>query len=91
MHCDSAGAISAQSRLGLGKLMKHVQLRQLFLQELVRLKRISLVKIHTNDNVADMLTKYLAKDALERHKKNIGLKTMSKDSGSISTMGRKMP
>ena len=37
---DSATAISSMSCLGFGKLVKHVQIKYLFLQELVRLGRI---------------------------------------------------
>ncbi len=73
LYSDSPGAISAQSRLGLGKTMKHVEIRHLFLQELVRIKRVTITKVNTLRNEADLMTKYLAYDLMSRHMVAIGL------------------
>ena len=81
LYSDSTGAISAQSRLGLGKLMKHVEIRHLFLQELVKQKRITIEKISTHHNVSDMLTKYLAGDVLAKHARSAGLRAENAHAG----------
>jgi len=78
IRSDSSAGISAQSRLGLGKLMKHVQIRFLFLQDLVKKKRVVIEKVHTDANPADMFTKCVTKEVLERHKKAVGLREPSR-------------
>ena len=47
MYSDSSSAITMQSRLGFGKNMKHIEIRHLFLQELVRRKRVNIDKVAT--------------------------------------------
>jgi hypothetical protein len=88
---DSSAAISGMSRLGLGKLMKHVQTKYLFLQELVRNKMVNLVKIDTKLNVADVLTKNVTKEILERHKRTLGLWAPAKEFGEVSAGHRNQP
>ena len=67
LYSDSTGAISVQSRLGLGKTMKHVEIRHLLLQELVRNKQVAIAKANTLRKEADLMTKYLAYDLMSRH------------------------
>ena len=73
VRSDSTAGISAQSRLGLSSLMKHVQIKYLFLQDLVRTKRIKICKVASQDNIADIGTKYLTKQLLDRFSTKIGL------------------
>ena len=44
LHTDSTSAKSLASRVGLGRKSKHIQLRYLYLQELVTNKLLTLVK-----------------------------------------------
>ena len=91
INSDSSAAISGMSRLGLGKLMKHVQTKYLFLQELVRDKLIILVKIDTKLNVADVLTKNVTREILERHKRAMGLWIPPTIRGEVSAAYRMEP
>ena len=53
---DSSAARGVANRLGLGKL-RHVDVRLLWVQELVRSGRIKLRRVKGEHNPADMLTK----------------------------------
>ena len=56
---DSSSALTLVSRAGMGR-SKHVELRMLAIQEWVQAKRLLLRKIQTEDNLADIGTKFLA-------------------------------
>ena len=85
IESDSATAISSMSRLGFGKLMKHVQIKYLFLQELVRRGRITLIKVGTKENAVDILTKNTDKATLEYHKKGLGIREMPREQAAVSS------
>ena len=89
LFSDSTGVISAQSRLGLGKHMKHVEVRHLFLQELVRNKRLRITKIHTSRNQSDVLTKYVSAETLKKHVEEIGLKISGKKEVAAMSAARR--
>ena len=42
--------------------MRHIEVRDLWLQEQVRSGRVKVVKIKCEENAADLMTKYLKKD-----------------------------
>ena len=67
------------SRLGLGKMMKHVQIKYFFLQELVRRDRIKLYNVGAKGNAIDILTKNTDKASLEYHKKSLGITAMTRE------------
>ena len=73
IHADSSSGKSIATRIGTGKKTKHVELKHLFLQQLVALNHLQIIKIHTNDNPADILTKYVSAEALQRHLHSVGL------------------
>ena len=56
VHTDSSAAKAVASRRGLGKL-RHIELKYLWVQELVREQRIAIKKINGLDNPANCLTK----------------------------------
>ena len=53
--CDSSAARGIASRVGVGR-MKHLQVRQLWIQEQVRQGRATVSWMPRNDNLADVLT-----------------------------------
>ena len=55
------------SRHGLSRKTKHVQLRFLFVQELVLSGQIRLKKVLGTNNPSDIFTKYVTADTLQRH------------------------
>ena len=65
---DSSAARAFASRRGLGR-QRHVQPRYLWLQERVAALHLSIQKIKTTHNIADVLTKAASREKLERHKR----------------------
>ena len=61
---DSDAARSFVNRRGLGK-MRHIEVRNLWLQEEVRLNRIRVSRIKGEDNPADLM-KFLKKDEVKK-------------------------
>ena len=58
LHIDSSAALSLISRIGLGKA-KHIEIQHLWLQEAVKKGRVSVQKVPTDINPADIGTKHL--------------------------------
>ena len=52
--------------------MRHVQTRFLWLQERIACSHPWVTKVHTKDNVADILTKAMDGTALQRHMETMG-------------------
>ena len=57
VETDASAPKVALSRLGCGKRIKHIDVQDLWIQQIVKTGRIKVVKISTHDNVADFLTK----------------------------------
>ena len=55
-------------RFGTGKKTKHVELRFLYVQNLVQMGLLRMAKIEGTRNPADLMTKYVATDVLQRLK-----------------------
>ena len=70
---DSTSAKSIVSRMGPGKRSKHIDLKFLFLQELILDGQVIIQKIPTADNQADLMTKYLTGDVTKRHAHALGV------------------
>ena len=60
-------------RFGTSRKTKHVELRHLYVQELVQAGLIRTRKVLGTLNAADILTKYVGKDTLYRHLGTFGL------------------
>ena len=63
-HSDSSSALSLVSKIGLGKA-KHIELQHLWLQQAIKSGRLSCIKISTDINPADLLTKHLTQERVE--------------------------
>ncbi len=57
LHCDSQSAIQLAQNLVFHAKTKHVYAKYHFIREVLEDKRLQLVKVHTNDNPIDLLTK----------------------------------
>ena len=75
VYTDSTAGQSIASRFGTGKRTKHVELRFLYMQNLISSGLLRLSKIHTKDNPADLLTKYVSAEVLHTLINKIGLVT----------------
>ena len=75
IQTDGTGGKSMATRFGTSNKTKHVELRFLYVQELVGKVLIKLRKIGTKDKCADVLTKYLGTELLRSHLKTLCVST----------------
>ena len=78
LFCDSSAAIQVARRLGVGK-MRHVDLGHLYIQELVKEKRVIVQKIKRTENPSNALTMHLTTGAeTEEARGRLGLVALGK-------------
>ena len=63
------------TRVGSSKKAKHMELKHLFIQQLVQHDLVRIIKINTANNTAEIFTKYVATSTLFRHLNDAGLTT----------------
>ena len=63
LHCDSQSAIQLAKNPVFHAKTKHIDVKYHFIREVVDDKQIQLVKVHTKENPADLLTKGLPWDS----------------------------
>ena len=68
---DASAAVGIGSRIGIGKV-RHIEVNQLWLQERVSKKEISITKVNTEENLADALTKGVDARIIEKHIAGVG-------------------
>ena len=73
LHTDSSAAKSFVSRKGLGK-MKHLEIRDLWLQREVSLGKVVVNKVDGKKNPADLMTKYFRKEEIEERLQSMGIR-----------------
>ena len=73
VHSDAAAALGIAYRRGLGGKTRHVKVQYLWIQDAVENKEPEIGKVGTLENPADMLTKFLANDALSKHAQRLSL------------------
>ena len=71
LKSDASAAIAIASRRGLGKV-RLIEVCQLWLQEKARSGEVKVVKVGTDENVADSLTKYVSSEILKKHMRETG-------------------
>ena len=86
VYTDSSSGKALASKLGLTRKSKHVQLRYLFMQDLVASGQLKLSKIPTEKNPADVLTKYLTASTLHKLLPKLGVMTRAADSKDLLSM-----
>ena len=72
MHADSAAAIGICRRSGIGRV-RHLAVGQLWVQEGLRRGDFELYKVRGDQNPADVLTKSVPREVLDRHLRTLGL------------------
>ena len=63
---DSAAAKGMCTRRGHGKV-RHIEVCQLWVQQEVHKNNIKIVKVKGDNNLADILTKYISNQLLQKH------------------------
>ena len=76
LHIDASAALGVMKRQGLGKL-RHIQVRDLWLQQELKEKRLIAHKIDTKLNPADLGTKALSAEEMARHISTLGMRWSS--------------
>ena len=71
MHTNSTAAIGIVHRRGLGKT-RHIEVQYLWVQDNVNRKTMSVEKVGTKENPADMLTKGMKRETIEEHMRFTG-------------------
>ncbi|MCO5561186.1 hypothetical protein L7F22_014807 [Adiantum nelumboides] len=73
LHCDSQTAIQLARNPVYHSKTKHVDVKYHFIREIVEDKQVQLVKVHTTDNPADLLTKGLPGESFAHWHKLLGV------------------
>ena len=71
IHSDATAAIGICNRKGLGRI-RHLAVADLWIQDKVKAGDFKLVKILGSENPADMFTKSITREAMEKHLKRVG-------------------
>ena len=66
LHADSSAALGICRRSGIGRV-RHLAVGQLWVQEKLRGGAFKLFKVAGSEPVADLLTKHLVRDVLDKH------------------------
>nr|GEZ07072.1 eukaryotic initiation factor 4A-8 [Tanacetum cinerariifolium] len=77
MNCDNTAAISIAKEPGIMKGARHFQRKFHYVCKCVETGKIKMVKVHTDDNLANSFTKALAGPKLTRHARSMGLRPAS--------------
>ena len=68
---DATAAMGIAQRIGIGEL-GHLDVGSLWVQEHLRSRAFALVKCHGPQNPADLFTKHLPREGVERHLWGLG-------------------
>ena len=71
MYADSSAALAIAKRNGAGKL-RHINVSALWIQGIHDREGAEYTKILGSENPADLMTKYLARDKIDKHMSTIG-------------------
>ena len=73
LHCDNQSAIHLAKNVAYHSRTKHIQRRYHWLRERVEEKEFVVMKIHTDENGSDMLTKVLSTEKLNACRQRVEL------------------
>jgi hypothetical protein len=78
LFCDASAAVSFMKRKGVGRI-KHLALRELWIQEQVEAGKIQVEKVATSENIADMFTKPLPEQSFRMFAWKLGVQTANQE------------
>ena len=73
VNTDSSAAKSITSRKGAGRV-RHIEVRELWVQEKVNRGELMITKVKGEDNVADGLTKHVDRAKMEKYMAECGIR-----------------
>ncbi|GJU46193.1 hypothetical protein Tco_1203459 [Tanacetum coccineum] len=74
MYCDNTGAITIADEPGVQKGAKHFRRKYHFIREVIQEGDIRILKVHTDNNLADPLTKPMPCTKHVEHARSIRLR-----------------
>ena len=76
-YCDNTSAINISNNLVMHAKTKHIAIKYHYVRELVEDKQVKMEYIHTKEQIADIFTKPLPKDAYEYLRGKLGVKPLT--------------
>ncbi|GJU72641.1 retrotransposon protein, putative, ty1-copia subclass [Tanacetum coccineum] len=77
MYCDNSAAVHYANEPGIQRGAKHYHRRYHYVCKCVKLSEIKILKVHTDNNLADPFTKALSNRKLTQHARSMGLRPAS--------------
>ncbi|GJU86482.1 retrotransposon protein, putative, ty1-copia subclass [Tanacetum coccineum] len=77
IFCDNSAALIIANESGVQKGARHYQRRYHYVCECIELGEINLLKVHTDNNLADPFMKALSQGKLTQHARSMGLRLAS--------------
>nr|GEV37352.1 hypothetical protein [Tanacetum cinerariifolium] len=77
MFCDNSAALHFAYESRVQKGARHYHRRYHYVRECIELGKIKILKVNTNDNLADPFKKDLSKGKLNQHARSMGLRLAS--------------
>ncbi|GJT36881.1 retrotransposon protein, putative, ty1-copia subclass [Tanacetum coccineum] len=77
MFYDNSTALLIANEQGVQRDVRHYHRTCHYVRECIKLGEINLLKVHTDDNLADLFTKALPKRKLTQHTRSMGLRLTS--------------
>ena len=73
LYTDSSSAKSIAMQFGTSRKTRHIQLKYLYMQDLVASNIVQIKKIKGEDNPSDLMTKFVTLQVLRKHIHRLGL------------------
>ena len=77
LYCDNSGAVTNSKEPRSHKRGKHIQRKYHLIREIVHRGDVAIMKIASENNIADPFTKTLPAKTFESHMEGLGLRDMS--------------
>ena len=77
LYCDNSGAVANSKEPRSHKRGKHIERKYHLIREIVHRGDVTVMKIASEDNLADPFTKTLSVEKFDRHFEGLGLRDMS--------------
>ena len=84
---DASAALGIIHRKGLGRT-RHIDTGLLWIQQTAAEKRLAYSKVLGTDNPADLMTKYLSREVIDRHCSTLGVRHEGGRAASAPTLTR---
>ena len=87
LETDASAAFQAAQKLS-GSRMKHLEMADAFIRQIVKRRLVKLRKIPGGENVADILTKHVSKEVLDKHWNATGWRQHEESSAIVAKLER---